>query len=75
MKQTNKKPREAATPISEGRSLQAEGTSVKTPRRVMPGVPGCSQEASVHRAECEKREKRRGSEVREELWDADHVRP
>lgn len=41
----------------------------------MPGVPGCSQEASVHRAECEKREKRRGSEVREELWDADHVRP
>lgn len=29
----------------------------------------------VRRAEREKREKRTGNEVSEELWDADHVRP
>lgn len=53
-KQGNKQENEA-TSISKEKSLQAEETSLQALRQGTCGEPGNSQEASVHRAECEKR--------------------
>lgn len=67
LEQTNKKPSEAAMPLSKGRSLCGEGGYAWC---AWAWSGGSCAEQSVRRGE-----KRTGNEVSEELWDADHVRP